>query len=494
MDRFKTTPYQHQLEAFNISCEKEYFALLMEQGTGKTKVIIDTACHLYGLGRIEGVLVIAPNGVHRNWILNEIPTHHPEWAPYKSAYWSASANKAELKTLENLHDKDFKGLRWLTLNVEAFSTEKGRKLAEKWLNTYKTMLIIDESSRIKTPTAARTKSILKLGKLAPYRRIMTGTPVTQGPMDIFSQFLFLDDHILKTTSFFAFKAEYSELLPPGHGLMRHITARSGGRYTPQVIAKDNLGKPIWKNLDKLQTLIAPYSYRKRKVECLDLPPKIYQRIYHEMEPNQVKAYKLLKDELRAVLEDGEIKVVTKLEAIMRLQQVVGGFTIDGKSFFEKPENNPRIKCLMDSLEDIHGGVIIWARFISEIKEIESTLKEKYGEDQVVSYYGEISNANRVLAVDRFQKKEARFFVGQPHSGGIGLTLTAAKTVIYYSNDYSLETRLQSEDRAHRIGQDEPVTYIDVEAVETIDKAIVAALRNKQSVASLVTGDPKLRWI
>ena len=494
MTRFKTQPYRHQLEAYEISREREYFALLMEQGTGKTKVIIDTAAHLYGLGRIDAVLVVAPNGVHRNWVLNELPTHHPDWAPFISAYWAATPNKQERQLLENLRDPNFVGIRWLALNVEAFSSEKGRKIAENWLHTHKVLFVIDESSRIKSPTAQRTKALLKLGKLAPYRRIMTGTPVTQAPTDVFSQFLFLDEHILGTSSFYAFKAEYAELLPANHGLMRHITARTNARFTPQVVATDKEGRPIWKNLDKLQDLLAPHSYRKRKVECLDLPPKIYQRIYHELDANQKKAYQLIKEELRALLDTGEVKVLTKLESILRLQQVCGGHRVDGTSFFETPEKNPRIKALMEVLEDIQGGVIIWARFVAEIKEIEQVLKATYGDGSTVTYYGEVSNADRVEAVDAFQAGRARFFVGQPHSGGIGLTLTAANTVIYYSNDYSLETRLQSEDRAHRIGQEKPVTYIDVEAVGTIDKAVVAALRNKQDIASLVTGDPKLRWI
>ena len=495
MNRFKTVPYQHQLEAYDISRDRKTFALLMEQGTGKTKVIIDTAAYLFGAGRIDAVLVVAPNGVHRNWVLNEIPTHHPEWAPYCSAYWSSTQNKVEKKAIEQLNDPAFTGLRWLTLNVEALSSEKSRKMVEKWLLTHKTLFVVDESSRIKTPAAARTKNLLKLSIHAPYRRIMTGTPVTQAPTDVFSQFLFLDEHILGTSSYYAFKAEYSELLPPGHGLMRHITARSGSRFTPQVVAKDKQGQPIWKNLDKLQALIAPHSYRKRKVECLDLPPKVYQRAYHELDTEQEKAYKMIKDELRAQLDSGEVKILSKLEAILRLQQVNGGHRADGTSFFEKPLNNPRIKCLIDVLSEVQGSVIIWARFVAEIKEITDALRTVYYEQtEVVNYFGEVSNADRVEAVKNFQNKRARFFVGQPHSGGIGLTLTAATTVIYYSNDYSLETRLQSEDRAHRIGQDETVTYVDLEAVGTIDKAIVAALRNKQDIASLVTGDPKLKWI
>jgi hypothetical protein len=176
MQRFKTKPYDHQLEAFNLSSELESFALLMEQGTGKTKVIIDTAAHLFGLGRIDAVLVVAPNGVHRNWIHNELPVHHPDWAPHIATYWSSMPTKAERKALENLSDPKFVGLRWLSLNVEAFSSEKGRKMAENWLRTHKVLFVVDESSRIKTPTAQRTKNILKLAKLAPYRRIMTGTP------------------------------------------------------------------------------------------------------------------------------------------------------------------------------------------------------------------------------------------------------------------------------------------------------------------------------
>jgi SNF2 family DNA or RNA helicase len=493
---FKTKPLAHQLEAFTVSKDKKAFALLCEQGTGKTKIALDKTAYLYGKGQINGLLVIAPNGVHRNWIVNEIPKHMPDYASPRSAWYASSMKVDERKTYEALYDPGA-DLRVLAMNIEAVSTEKGRKVAEKFLRTFNTHLVIDESSKIKHFSTQRTKYIIKLGKLAKYKTIATGTPVTQSPLDIFGQFMFLDEDILQTSSFFIFKARYAQLLDESSPILRHIMQRSGGRRAPQVIATDKEGRPLYKNLDELQQLIAPHSFRVLKKDCLDLPDKVYQRRYFELAPEQKAVYKDIKENLRIEYGNGDFQAMSKLTAVLRLQQVTCGFipSETGETpIFEKSSQNPRIKTLVDLLEEVSGKAIIWARFRKDIQMIYQALEEEYP-GQTVLYYGDVSSDDRAKAMKDFQEdSKIRFFVGTQAAGGTGLTLTAASTVVYYSNTFSLEDRLQSEDRAHRIGQKNTVTYYDIEAVDTIDKRIIAALRMKKDVANLITKDPLIDWI
>lgn len=494
---YKTKPYAHQLKALELSQDAPYFALTMEQGTGKSKVIIDTCAHLYGTGKINCCVVIAPNGVHRNWVVNEIPTHMPDYIELNQAIWVASPKKREQELLEGLFKVDGK-LKVLVMNIEALATERGRGYLERILRSMQVLLVIDESSRIKTPTAVRTKALLKLGKLASYRRICTGTPVTQSPFDIFSQYSFLDKDILQTESYYVFKATYAEMLSADNGLMRHITQRTGGKFTPQVVATDKNGRPQYKNLDRLARLVQPCTFRVLKKDCLDLPDKVYQRRYFDITSEQRRVYNDVKENLRIELADDNVMTMSKLTAVLRLQQITSGIipTFEGDTdFFENPMDNPRTEAFLESIDEVDGKIIVWCRFIREIRGLSAVISEKWGTDSVVTYFGETSQDNRVAAVKRFQEDPScRFFIGQPHTAGIGLTLTAATTVVYYSNDFSLETRLQSEDRAHRIGQKSNVTYIDLEATDTVDRRIVTALREKKDVAEAITRDPKEEWL
>lgn len=494
---FKTKPYAHQLKALELSKDAGYFALTMEQGTGKSKVIIDTAAHLYGTGKINCLVVIAPNGVHRNWVVNELPAHMPDYIECNQAVWVASPKKKEQLALEDLFKVDGK-LKVMVMNIEALATERGRGYLERILRSMQVLLVIDESSRIKTPSAVRTKALLKLGKLAAFRRICTGTPVTQSPFDVFAQYSFLHKDILQTESYCVFRASYAEMLPADNGLMRHITKRTGGKFTPQVVATDKLGRPQYKNLERLSRLVAPYTFRVLKKDCLDLPDKVYQRRYFDITPEQRRVYNDVKENLRIELADDNVMTMSKLTAVLRLQQITSGIipTFEGDSdFFDNPLDNPRIQSFLEALEEVDGKVIVWCRFIREIQGVAAVISEKWGSYSVVTYFGETTQENRVAAVKRFQEDSTcRFFVGQPHTAGVGLTLTAATTVVYYSNDFSLETRLQSEDRAHRIGQKTNVTYIDLEATDTVDRRIVTALREKKDVAVAITRDPKEEWL
>lgn len=490
---FKTRPFEHQLHAYKLSKDETLFALLMEQGTGKSKVVVDTTAYLWGLGRINGLVVIAPNGVHRNWILNEIPTHLHEQVKHRAAWYSSNANAKERKALDDLFAPgDY--LRILTINVEAFVSVKAKELLKKFLRVFDCLMVVDESSRIKTIGAKRTKTIIELGKNAKYKRILTGTPVTNSPLDIYAQFKFLSDDILGTTSFYAFKARYAELLDADSKLVRSIVAKSGAKMAPQIIATNADGTARYKNLEELKSLIEPYSYRVLKTDCLDLPDKLYQRAYYELPAEHAKTYKLLAE--KAKIEwAGETQKINKLQLIMRLQQVAHGYIpipLEHGGGFERvyadPESNPRIRCLLEAVEEIDTPVLIWCRFKAEIADVVQALRKEYPTRRVVTYFGETSAEDRDEAVRGVQDGSVKFFVGQPKSGGIGLTLTRASHVVYYSNDFSLEERLQSEDRAHRIGQQRNVTYIDIEALGTNDRKVVDALRMKKEIANLITGD------
>jgi SNF2 family DNA or RNA helicase len=495
--KYKTTPYKHQDIAFMQSRDKPAFALLMEQGTGKSKVLIDTAAYLWGKGRINAMVVIAPNGVHRNWEVNEIPAHMPDYVQRHVAVWTASQSKKQLKQLEDL----FLGgnqLRILCMNVEALSTKRGTVFLQKFLRATNALMVLDESSRIKNPGAIRTKNILKLGDYAAYRRIATGTPITKSPFDAFAQMNFLDDEILEIKSFVAFKARYAKLLDASSPLIAKIM-RNGARFMPQIEATDEHGQKIYQNLDELAAKIQDHSYRVLKKDCLDLPEKVYVRRYYEMTVEQRAAYNSMKTRLRSVWNGDQSTALNKLTMVMRLQQIVSGYhakdgTDDVRPMFSSVEQNPKIATLLELVEELPGSVIIWCRFTQEIRDIYEALSAVYGPKACAMFYGDTPNAEREQIKADFQAGKVRFFIGNAASGGIGITLTQAQDVVYYTNELNLETRLQSEDRAHRIGQKNNVTYHDFECLETLDAKVIDSLRNKKDIADVITGDPSIDWI
>jgi len=458
---FKTKPYDHQRKAFYLSRDKEAFALLMEQGTGKTKVIIDNAAHLYGRDQISALVVIAPNGVHRNWLSKEIPAHMPDWCHYKSVFYYSGINaKDTVKFNEVISAQDC--LRIFAFNCESFVSKKAVEFMYKIIMSNKVMLVVDESSRIKTPGAKRTKVITKFAKDVKYKRIMTGTPVTKGPEDVYSQFKFLDPFILGYDSYYSFRARYCVM---------------GGYENRQIVS--------YNNIDELTNSIEGHSFRVLKKDCLDLPDKIYQRHPVELSKKQRKLYDQLRKDFVTELEGEHLSAPEAITRLLRMQQIICGWFPTEEGGMEIDEKNTRLTALIDLLPDIECKVIIWARFKRDIKAIGVALGDK-----AVSYYGEVSNDDREIAVDRFQNDpKVRYFIGQPQSGGIGLTLTAAECAIYYSNSFDLETRMQSEDRCHRIGTKNNVTYIDFESPKTIDTKIINALREKKNLADTITKDP-----
>lgn len=303
---------------------------------------------------------------------------------------------------------------------------------------------------------------------------MSGTLVANSPIDLFSQYAFLKRGLLGTTSYRAFVAEYAELLPANNP----ICVRARGN--PQIVQRGKNGLPKYKNLEKLSKLMAPHTYRVVKADCLDLPPKVYQTRYFELPAKQKAIYTTLKDSLLFERPDGGFDQFTALTIIGKLRQVTSGFVlVDGEPVWTGCKE--RMELLVECLQDTEGQAIIWAHYRAEIESIMCLLK-----GEAVAYHGGVDQKSREVAIDRFQSGEARYFVATPAAGSTGLTLTAANTAIYFSNDYSLSQRAQSEDRCHRIGtKGKSVLYIDLVAQDTIDEKVAAALQAKQKVATAI---------
>ena len=474
--RFKTKPYAHQITALEKSWDKEEYAYFMEMGTGKSKVLIDNIAILYDKGKINGVLIIAPKGVYKNWYSSEIPTHLASHIQYKSVLWTASSSKTKQEELNSLFKSDF-NLHVLVMNVEALSTPKGVNFARKFLNSHKTLFAVDESTTIKNHKAARTKNIISISLIAKYRRILTGSPITKSPLDLYTQCKFLNEHLLGFSSYLTFQNRYANM----------VRKNFGGRQVWIITS--------YQRLDELSKLIEPFSYRVLKEDCLDLPEKIFIKREIELTEEQEKLYSTMKQMALATLNGKLLTASNVLTQLMRLHQITCGHFKSDDGKVQKLENN-RIKELMSILDETEGKVIIWANYIYDIENIVESIKKEYGDNSVVQYYGEVNIDERQKGIERFQDPLSpfRFFIGNPQTGGYGITLTAANTVIYYSNGYDLEKRLQSEDRAHRIGQKKSVTYIDLIAEKTIDEKIVKALRKKIDIASQIMGEELKDWI
>jgi SNF2 family DNA or RNA helicase len=476
--RYKTKPYAHQLTALKKSWAQKTYALFMEMGTGKSKVLVDNIAMLYDNGAIRAALIVAPKGVYKNWNDIEFPVHLPEHVDHTKVLWEATITKKKQAELDTLFDGK-EELKILIMNVEAFSTKKGLDFAHSFLNIFlgRALIGIDESTTIKSPTAKRTKNILTLGNLAKYRRILTGSPVTKSPLDLFSQCKFLDPYHLGYDSYYAFRSRYAQMLDRNFG----------GRRVQIVGSYRNLGE-LTDKLDK-------FSYRVLKEDCLDLPEKVFTKRIVELSDEQKKIYAQMKQMALAMLDGKVMSTVNVMTQLMRLHQVTcGTFKADDGTI--KHLSNNRLTALMDCLEETDGKVIIWATYREDIKKIVDSLKKAYGEASTVEYHGGVDATLRQDHIAQFQQEKGptRYFVGNPQTGGYGITLTAANTVIYFSNSYDLEKRLQSEDRAHRIGQTGSVTYVDLIAEKTIDEKIVKSLRDKIDIANEIMGEDLKDWI
>lgn len=483
---YKTEPFKHQRELVEQTSELEMYAIFWEQGTGKTKPIIDAIAWHWERGNIDAAVVVAPNGVHRNWLSDEFPAHFPDRHYKRTLSHYYQSPKASTKWHQKKCDQLLKhdGLSILTISYDGFMTKRGKEYVKKFLIRRRAFYTLDESDAIKSPGAKRTKSIVASGAYAPYKRIMTGTPITQGPYDIYSQVRFLDMNFWKRHGFpnyTVFKFHF------GNWMMRGEFQKLHG-YDPGY---DQLLS--YKNLDELHDILKTIGWRLTKKDAgIDLPPKLFSKRYHELEPVQQRAYDELKSEFMTELEDGTIIDGTlAIVRLLRFQQIVCGYA---QTDSEEPlrllgNKNPRLDSAVDYLEPLGHKAIVWARFTHDIDQLMDALG-----DRAVRYDGKVSDDEAAKAKDDFQKGDAQYFVANQAKGASGITLHAAHTAYYYSNNFKLRDRLQSEDRCHRIGLEHPVNYVDAVCAGTVDDGIIRSLRTKFNIASQINGDTVKDWI
>ncbi len=477
--KYKLPPFNHQAEALDDGWDRIEFGLFMEMGTGKSKVLIDNMGMLYQSGLINFALVIAPKGVYRNWVAKEIPEHMSDDIPHRVIRWVSSPNKKQTEEMRSVKDK-FNGLTIFVMNVESFSSLKGKNAGEWMARALGSngMIAIDESTTIKNHKAKRTKALMKIAAGFKYRRLLTGSPITKSPMDIYSQCEFLRPGLLGYDSYYAFQGRYAV-----------VQRKTMGQAAFQQI----IG---FKNLDELTNKIDMFSFRVLKKDCLDLPDKIYTARYVGMTSEQFKMYEDVRRHAMVLLDDGELvtapAVITQM---LRLQQIMSGHlkTDDGEMLYFPSK---RMDALTEIMDEHDGKAIIWSRFRYDIQQITQMLNNKFGEGSAAAYFGDTTDDDRNDIVKNFQNPNhpLRFFVGNPATAGYGLTLTEANLVVYYANDFNLETRIQSEDRAHRIGQKNNVTYIDLICEGSIDERIVKALRTKIDIGAKVLGEEAREWL
>jgi|TARA_B100000212_G_C27381205_1_gene537159 SNF2 family DNA or RNA helicase len=475
--KYKTKPYQHQKEALEQSYMERNFAYFMEMGCGKSKVLIDNIAWLYEKAEIDCAVIVAPKGVYMNWKNSEIPIHLHDSIRHKVYTWKSSLTKRETETLrESVVERH--RLRIILVNVEAFATKKVLQYLDKVTHRSEFLLAIDESTTIKNIKAKRTKALIKFGEAAKYKRILTGAPITKSPLDLYAQFLFLDKEIMGFDSYWSFQGRYA--------VVRSV--KMGAHSFNQVIG--------YRNLEEMKCKIAHYSYRTTKEEALDLPPKIYTTRQVDLTIEQERHYQSIKKTSVALLETGEMVTAPEvMTQLLRLQQLLCGYLVTDNGEVEEIPNN-RMNVLMETIEEMEGKIIIWSRFRHDIIKITEKLKQTYGSDTVVNYFGDTTMQDRQDAIEKFQNLEdnVKFFISNPQTGGMGITLHAATNVIYYSNDFNLESRKQSEDRAHRVGQHHPVLYVDLMCPNTVDVHIVKTLLNKNKLASITLGERVLEWL
>lgn len=472
---YRHKPYDHQNKALSLARGRNAFAYFMEQGTGKTKVLLDDAADLYinggENGKIDTLVVIAPNGVHAQWVNEQVPEHLSPVVEYSAAYTSAYPTPEEAEAMrKTLAAKGI--LRVVSIHIDSLSHQKGQTFLAEVLRSGRSLLVVDESSRIKDLSAKRTKAIIQAGRLAAYRRVLTGTPVTQGVEDLYSQLYFLDKNILGYDSFFAFRNHFCKM---------------GGYQNKKITG--------YLNENELIEKIDAYSFRVLKDDCLDLPERNYIRREVQLHPEQRKIYEKLRKEFFLEMESGEIMTVKMaMTRLTRLQQIVSGFIwknakkcketgkiIEPEIYEEFPTN--RVEACLDIIRETRPEtkVIVWIKFRGAYRMLTAAL-EKAGIGYV-DYVGDTPKDQRVSNINKFRNDpNCKVFLATPGAGGIGLNLTVASEVIWFERDFSLEKELQANDRVHRIGQHRVVNYHFLVSPKTVDDKIDKALKCKQTVA------------
>lgn len=437
-----------QLEGVTKAWPLPGFALFWVMGAGKTLSSIALAGLRRKHGLIQKLLVICPTSIKGVWA--------KEFGRYAGFSHTLHVHESGKPMLRGLNGSPFPVL---VVGIEAMSVESGPEICKEFLSGGMSMTILDESSRIKHHNTKRTENVLELYQESQYRLALTGTSITQGLQDLYTQMQFVDPRAIGEISYYSFKNKYCVMGGYGH---KKIVG-----YTKTDILMDK---------------VRPYCDVIRKSDMKDLPLKSYQIREVQASREQREICKSLRNHLRLVMGDKDNKMKNVLEAMLRAQQVAGGFDDEGNPL----SSNPKMKELLGLLEDFDGKAVIWARFLPEIEAIRAALNAEYP-DSVMVMTGSTPQEARQSMVDIFQKSNVlRFFVSNHTVGGAGITLTSATLAVYYSNTFNLEDRLQSEDRIHRIGQTNPCMYVDISSDLAVDKSLIESIARKSSLANFVS--------
>jgi hypothetical protein len=460
----------------------------MEMGTGKSFCLLDEWQDGVAAGRWKHLLLVAPAGSVRNWYTDRGEDQvaelrkHLDPQLFRKVTIVAWGELSKKKTVEKLDRAIAKGGSIaMFINVEALSTRTtgANELAVLLLNSADTLMAVDESTTVKGDSK-RTETVVSLGELAVARRIMTGLATPKSPLDLYWQYFFLDWRILNQRSPFGFKMRYA------------ITRKTdfGGKIERKIDIVVG-----YRNEDELAKRIAPYTYRVLKQDCLDLEPKTYEIREVELTAQQRKMYSDMKDFCTAQLDEmHHVTATNVVTSLMRLHQIVVGYTVDDetKEIRDVPSN--RIKAILEVLNDHDRKAIIWTTYTHELQKIAATLRETYGPRSVATFWG--GNRDKRADEEKLFMSDAkcRFMVATQSAGGRGNNWVNADLAIYAANSYDLEHRIQSEDRCHRIGQTRAVTYVDLIAPNTVEERIVKALRRKIDLATLISGENYREWL
>jgi hypothetical protein len=489
-------PRRHQVEALSKSRGLREFGFVMDFGTGKSKCPLDEFGELEEAGEVSDLLVFAPAGCYTNWVLDKSETQLAEVKKNFSdelyertalGWWKSGAGVTHKRGLERLlgvRDRP----RVLVVNIEAVSSVKAaRELCTEFLSPGRGMVVVDESAVIKGHESERTGFVVELGKQARYRRILTGIMTPDSPLDLYSQFEFLSWRILRQRSFYGFRARYAvtkkikRLVPDKRrpGEMRELS-------TEIVVG--------YRNEAELSDLIAPYTHRVLKEECLDLPPKVYSTRDVELTAEQARIYRQFKEEAQAQLDSGDwVSSQFPMTKVMKLHQVLCGH-VRSEAGDEVPVSTNRVKVLLDLLGEHTGKAIVWACYDYDVRHVAEALRREFGEGSVGCFWGG-NRSSRVEDERRFLgDPECRFMVATPAAGGRGNTWLTPNMEVYYTNTYNLEHRLNSEDRPHRDGQTQSVAVVDLVSWGTMDEVILKALRAKLDLARVITRENFREWV
>lgn len=474
----KLPRWRHQENALDAMYDREAFALFMEMRTGKTKTILDEFGEDELDRLIDQLLIVAPAGAYRTWETDAQKHLSPDLlARTKIAYWESGPTVKQRKEMREF--MQYRGPRILLINVEALSTvKKARELCLQFLGQFKTTMVVDESTTIKNDEAKRTKFVVQAGRLATKRRILSGLPSPQSPLDIYSQFDFLKSGLLGYTKFSKFEQRYAIIQQKPYG--------PGGRMIPVTVG--------YTNLEELRARMAPYVFRVRLADCYDLPEKLYMRRDVEMTAEQAAAYQQMKRYAVAELENAErVTATVVMTQMLRLHQFLAGHTTsdDGNSIDISTNKIPEMLAI---LENVAGKAIVWAAYDADVRKIAYAIEKVYGAHSVARFWG----GNRETREDEEQdfktNPTCRFMVATAAAGGRSRTWDIADTMIYYSNTFSLEHRIQSEERNQAVGKTGNVAVFDLIVRGTIEDKIVMTLREKKELSDAITGDDWRAWI